>query len=92
VKIEWSEPAVKQLENALAYIREHNAVAALHMYERIHARTEQLLVFPALGKPGLEPGTLDLVIPASPYILVYRIAGDVIQIGAIWHGRQSRAR
>lgn len=92
MKIDWSEPALEQLENALAYIRERNPAAALRMYERIHARTDELFAFPALGKAGLEPGTLELVIPASPYILVYRIVGDVIEIGAVWHGAQSRAR
>ncbi len=39
-----------------------------------------------------EAGTRELVIVGTTYTVVYRIVGDVIEIAAVWHGRQSRKR
>jgi plasmid stabilization system protein ParE len=42
--------------------------------------------FPHLGRPGELRGTRELV--SGPYVVVYRVANEVVEILHIWHGRQ----
>jgi plasmid stabilization system protein ParE len=32
------------------------------------------------------------VVTGTPYIVVYRLSADLIEIAAVWHGKQSRKR
>ena len=50
---------------------------------------EQLLAEnPKLGMPGRVPGTRELVIPKTPYIVPYRVRGSRIEIARVY--RSSR--
>ena len=44
---------------------------------------------PERGRIGLRPGTRELT-SAWPYIIVYRITGEAVQVLRIWHGAQDR--
>ena len=41
---------------------------------------------PHMGRAGRVPGTRELVIPQTPYIVPYRVQGEVIQILRVYHG------
>ena len=48
---------------------------------------EQLLPYnPQIGRPGRVPGTRELVIPKTPFIVPYRLHRNVIQIIRVYHG------
>jgi toxin ParE1/3/4 len=49
-------------------------------------RIELLATFPALGRSGEVRGTRELVSP--PYVVVYRVRAEVVEILNIWHGAQ----
>ena len=57
---------------------------ALTIYERI----DSLTAFPLLGRPGRAGDTRELVIPGLPYLAVYRLKGDVIEVSRVLHGAQ----
>ena len=57
---------------------------ALTIYERI----DSLTAFPLLGRPGRAADTRELVIPGLPYLAVYRVKGDVIEVSRVLHGAQ----
>jgi len=40
---------------------------------------------PKLGAPGRVPGTRELVIPKTPYIIPYRVRGTKIEIARVYH-------
>jgi toxin ParE1/3/4 len=44
-----------------------------------------LLENPKLGAPGRIPGTRELVIPKTPYIVPYRVRGTKIEIARVYH-------
>jgi toxin ParE1/3/4 len=46
--------------------------------------------FPFLGKAGAEPGTREFVVSKTPYIVVYIVGDDQIEIASILHCRQNR--
>lgn len=39
-----------------------------------------------MGRPGRVPGTRELVIPRTTFIVPYRLVGNTIQILRIFHG------
>jgi plasmid stabilization system protein ParE len=41
-----------------------------------------------MGRPGRRSGTRELVIASTPYIAIYRIKADSIQIVRLMHGAQ----
>jgi toxin ParE1/3/4 len=45
--------------------------------------------FPHRGRPGRSPNTRELVFPGLPFLAIYRIRGDGIEIVRILHGAQN---
>jgi toxin ParE1/3/4 len=45
---------------------------------------------PGRGRVGLKEGTREILFHPLPYILVYRLKDDVIEILRIYHGAQDR--
>jgi toxin ParE1/3/4 len=43
---------------------------------------------PELGRAGRVPGTRELVIPSTPYLIPYRVRGQRIDILRVFHGRR----
>jgi plasmid stabilization system protein ParE len=58
------------------------------MIERIRAAVVRLATSPALGRSGRVAGTRELVIPRTPYVVPYRVTGDVVQIITVLHSAQ----
>ncbi len=42
------------------------------------------------GRPGKEPGTRELVLPPLPYVVVYRVRDEIVEIARVFHAAQSR--
>ena len=40
---------------------------------------------PAVGRPGRVAGTRELLVTGTPYILPYRVAGDVLEVLRVLH-------
>jgi addiction module RelE/StbE family toxin len=90
MRIRWTDPAVHDLTNICDYIREHDAPAAARgVALTIHDRVSSLTRFPELGRPGRRLNTRELVIPGLPFLAIYRVRGDVIEIVRILHGAQN---
>ena len=66
--------------------------AATRLATRIVAVVEALREHPYLGRAGAEPGIRELVIGGTPYIVLYRVRGERVIIGTIWHGAQRKDR
>jgi addiction module RelE/StbE family toxin len=88
-KIEWTEQATRQLDQAHDYIALANSEAiADRITTRIVSATQQLVTFPMSGRSGRLPGTHELVISNTPFIAVYAIDHHHIVILAIYRGAQ----
>jgi hypothetical protein len=48
-----------------------------------------LMKFPYRCRPGRKPGTRELVFSGLPFLVVYRVRDDVIEINRILHGAQT---
>ena len=58
------------------------------MGDAIEAAVSRLADFPESARPGRVPGTRELVVPATPFIVVYRIEATDVVILRILHGAQ----
>ena len=55
---------------------------ALHIVQNIETLLPST---PEMGRPGRVPGTRELVIPKTPFIVPYRLVGNTVQILRIFH-------
>ena len=84
--IVWSPAAIQDLAALRAYIANESPAGARRIVLRILRDIENLLPdSPHMGRPGRVPGTRELVIPQTPYIVPYRVQGDAIQILRVYH-------
>jgi toxin ParE1/3/4 len=87
MNILWSPEAIEDLNSLRAYIAQDNPSAAQAVALHIMHSIEQLLPDnPQIGRPGRVPGTRELVIPQTPFIVPYRLQRNVIQIMRVFHG------
>ena len=87
MNILWSPEAIEDLNSLRAYIAQDNPPAARGVVLHIMHSIEQLLPNnPQMGRPGRVPGTRELVIPKTPFIVPYRLQRNVIQILRVYHG------
>jgi toxin ParE1/3/4 len=92
MRIRWTPPAVTDLQNFSDYLKEHHPhyrqPTMRKLYDRIRALKEQ----PHIGRPGRIEGTREILFPPMPYIAVYRVHGETIEIWRIFHTAQDRSR
>jgi toxin ParE1/3/4 len=87
--IAWTEQATRQLDQAHDYIALANSEeVAERMTLQIVSRVQQLVAFPMSGRPGRVPGTRELVIADSPFIVAYAVDKARIVVLAVYHGAQ----
>ncbi|HEY5176286.1 MAG TPA: type II toxin-antitoxin system RelE/ParE family toxin [Terriglobales bacterium] len=90
VEIVWSAVARARLQEIHAYVAMDKPEAAERLAMRIVAVVEALRTHPYLGRAGAEPGTRELVIGGTPYIVIYRVRGKRVTILTIWHAAQHK--
>jgi len=86
VRLIWSPEARVDLREMVLYLSERNPYAARALYERIEIFAADIVETPFIGRPGRVPGTRELIITNTPYILPYQIRSDFIEILRIYHG------
>lgn len=87
-RLEYAPRYFRRLEDIRERIAADNPAAATRVIERIKTAVERLLVAPAMGRPGRIPGTRELVVSDTPYIVPYRIVDEAVQIVTLLHSAQ----
>ncbi|MGA2083650.1 MAG: type II toxin-antitoxin system RelE/ParE family toxin [Holophaga sp.] len=91
VKLEWTQAALAQLEQALDFIAQDDPRAADKLWRKVEAATKTLLRFPRKGRMVSEyqdPDVLELIV--GPFrILYFTYDPEVIQINVVFRGGQS---
>jgi len=71
--------AKADLDAIADYFGPRNPVATLAMLDRITAAEDLLAIHPHIGHPGRAPGTRELVVIGTPFVLVYALAGEALR-------------
>jgi toxin ParE1/3/4 len=83
----WSPESIHDLIALRAHISENDPATAdkrvaLHiLYYVEHLLSET----PQLGHPGRVPGTRELVIPKTPFVVPYRVRDGVLEVLRVYH-------
>jgi len=88
VAIVWKPAANRSRAAQLGFIARDNPEAAARVEEEINRQVAMLAEFPTLGREGRVPGTRELVINRSPFVLVFRVRSERIEIVRLLHGAQ----
>jgi toxin ParE1/3/4 len=86
--LEWSVFALADREAIFDSIAADNPRVAVRLDDRIEKRVEGLMQFPQMGRLGRIPGTRELVVARTPYIVAYCVTGDAVRILRVLHGAQ----
>ena len=86
----WSREAERDLDRIFDYVLADDPDAAERLCDRIEARVLDLKSFPRLGRRGLRPGMRELVVPGTPYVVIYRTHTGRVDILAVVHGARHR--
>jgi len=52
----------------------------------IGATVNQLAAFPAIGRPGRVPATREWVVAGRPYVVIYGMGDELVEIIRVIHG------
>ena len=88
MRVEWLPIAERDRESQIAYIGDRNPWAAIDVDDAIEAAVGLLAAHPRMGRPGRHKGTRELVVTSTPYVIAYRIEGNVVVILRVLHGAQ----
>ena len=88
MKIRWSPEAADDLERIFRRIHQDSPAAARHVARTIYERVAMLKEFPMRGRIGRIEGSRELVLTPLPYIAVYRVSQQAIEIARLYHGAQ----
>jgi toxin ParE1/3/4 len=88
--VRWTDGARRDLEDILAYIEQHNPMAAIDLVESIIASGNALRAFPARNPIRHKSGLRERPVLGTRYVLLYRIdrAGTVM-ILTVRHGARA---
>jgi addiction module RelE/StbE family toxin len=81
----WSPRAQDDLDEACSYIAADNPHAATRIENRIVETVSGLLAHPRKGRARPDGKARELVVPGAPYLVIYRIGDDTIEIMRVWH-------
>lgn len=88
MRVRWATPAADDLYNIVRHIQRDNLESAVNVAESLYDGCGNLRKFPHLGRKGRIAGTRELVFSGLPYIVVYRIQDQIVEIMRIYHGAQ----
>ena len=90
MRIRWTPAAAADLEQIGDYLKDrhpqHRQPTVRKLYEAIRSLKE----WPHGGRLGREDGTRELLFPPLPYIAVYRVKEQSIEVLRIYHAAQDR--
>lgn len=85
MQVKWLNKALLDLDDIEAYIAQTNSLAAAEVVLKILRTISLLRDQPGLGRAGRVPGTKELIIPDTRYIVPYRVKGGSLHILRVYH-------
>lgn len=88
MRVVWLRLAVLDLHHVCADVKPHNPVVSETTGALIEVSVTSLARFPELSRIGAAPGTRELLIPGRPYLVVYRLQDESVQVLRVMHDTQ----
>jgi toxin ParE1/3/4 len=85
MRIKWDKKALANLKAEVKYISQDSPKSAKKVASRIKSLVTHLSKNPHMGRASNLENVRDLIVPSLPYIVRYRVRGELIEILAIFH-------
>jgi len=89
MRVRWTVPAADDLEGIKSYLERHYPHFAEPTVRAIYQRVRSLKTAPNRGRAGHLSGTRELALTPLPYIIVYAVKAEAVEILHICHGAQN---
>jgi toxin ParE1/3/4 len=86
--IVWLPRALDDRDAQIDFIAQDSPKAAIEQGDRIEEQIEVFNAHPEIGRKGRVAGTRELVVSRTPFIVVYRIRIERVEILRLLHGAQ----
>ncbi len=88
MRVRWTTSAANDPYRIVQRIQKDNPTAATRVATIVYDECGSLRDFPRRGRKGRIEGTRELIFPGMPYIVVYRIQEQIVELLRIYHGAQ----
>jgi plasmid stabilization system protein ParE len=85
MRVRWLRKALSNLDDEATYIAVDDGAAARLVVNRVLDAVSMLAEQPGLGRPGRVPGTRELIVAKTRYIVPYRVRGEAVEILRVFH-------
>jgi len=85
MRVRWLRKALRNLDDEATYIAADDAAAARLVVNRVLDAVAILAEQPGLGRPGRVPGTRELIVAKTRYIVPYRVRDKTVEILRVFH-------
>jgi plasmid stabilization system protein ParE len=85
MRIRWLRKALRNLDDEATYIAADDGSAARLVVRRVLGAVSMLAEQPGLGRPGRVPGTRELIVAKTRYIVPYRVRGETVEVLRVFH-------
>ena len=85
MQVKWLRQALQNLDDEATYIAQDDPRAAALVVQQILASVAMLAEQPGLGRPGRVPGTRELVVTKTRYLVPYRVLGRTVEVLRVFH-------
>jgi toxin ParE1/3/4 len=88
--LRWTPAAAADMQSISDYLREHRPQYRQPTLRKLYEKLRALKDAPHLGRPGRIEGTREVLFQPLPYVAVYRIHEQNIEIWRVFHTSQDR--
>lgn len=89
MRVRWTPRARDGFRREIRYIAHDSPSGARRTASRVRAVANNLTDHPLLGREGRVIDTRELVVAGTPFIIAYRIHGQLVEIvGVVHHSRR----
>jgi len=89
LKTNWSVQASRDADEIWNFIAADSPDAADRIIARFHATLLTLSEQPKLGRRGRTGKTREFVVAGTPYLLIYEVTQDAIEVRRVIHGARN---
>jgi plasmid stabilization system protein ParE len=90
VRLQWRARALADLQEIHRWLSGIEGALPDRAIERIRLAAETLVRLGDIGRPSVVGGLRELSVPGAPYVIAYRVDGEVYDILAVYHTSQQR--
>jgi toxin ParE1/3/4 len=89
MEVRWSPEAADDLEQIVRHVQRDSPEVARKLAAIMIDAVGGLSMFPKRGRMGRIEDTRELVFSALPWIAVYRVRDEAVEVVRIYHGAQN---